>query len=213
MSKDGAGSSTPVHDGPALRTRVKGEIRTRMRAIRRAVPGDARALRSSAVCERVLGLAAFERARVVAAFLAIQAEVDLARVVERARELGKTIVMPRVDEVERALVMHVHGVDDALARSTFGVPEPLVSAPRVDASAIDLVLVPALAVDERGHRIGYGQGYYDRFLGTATGATSVCVAFDFQMIPEVSDLPADRTVDVVVTDKRVIMVGRAVAPK
>jgi len=128
-------------------------------------------------------------------------------VLERARELGKTVVVPRVDDARRQLVMHAYEAGDALAPSAFGVLEPLETALRVEPSAIDLVLVPALAVDERGHRIGYGQGFYDRFLPTATGATSVCVAFDFQLVAEVPVLPSDRDVDLVVTDKRVITVA------
>lgn len=210
MSGDDAGSATPAAEERELRLHVKAELRRRMRAIRRAMPADARSLRSDALCERVLGLEAFRDARVIAAFLAIRAEVDVARVVDRARELGKRVVMPRVDDVQRALVMHVCSPGDALAESSFGVAEPLESAARIEASDIDLVLVPALAVDERGHRIGYGQGYYDRFLPTATRATRVCVAFDFQMVSEVPDMPGDRGVDVVVTDKRVITIGRRV---
>jgi 5-formyltetrahydrofolate cyclo-ligase len=89
-----------------------------------------------------------------------------------------------------------------------GFPEPSADAPRAEADAIDLVIVPGLAFDPRGHRIGYGAGFYDRFLAPSarlSGATptrAVGVCFDFQVLAEVPTSPEDVAVAVVVTDKR-----------
>jgi 5-formyltetrahydrofolate cyclo-ligase len=94
-----------------------------------------------------------------------------------------------------------------------GFPEPSTDAQRADADAIDLVIVPGLAFDPRGHRIGYGAGFYDRFLAPlsrrsgAAQARAVGVCFDFQVLAEVPISPEDVAVSVVVTDKRAFTVA------
>ena len=86
----------------------------------------------------------------------------------------------------------------------FSVPEPPEDAARLLPKEVDFALVPALALDPRGYRIGYGGGYYDRLLPKLSQARTCAVAFDFQLIAEVPELPFDVAVDLVVTDERVI---------
>lgn len=89
-----------------------------------------------------------------------------------------------------------------------GFPEPSADAPRAELDAIDLVIVPGLAFDPRGHRIGYGAGFYDRYLAPlsrpagAARARAVGVCFDFQVLAEIPTSPEDVAVAVVVTEKR-----------
>jgi 5-formyltetrahydrofolate cyclo-ligase len=84
------------------------------------------------------------------------------------------------------------------------VPEPPETATRVQPDEVDFALVPALAVDPRGYRIGYGGGYYDKLIPRLGHACTCALAYDFQLIAEVPDLPFDVAVDLVVTDERVI---------
>jgi 5-formyltetrahydrofolate cyclo-ligase len=86
-----------------------------------------------------------------------------------------------------------------------GLREPMPTEPEAVAGALDVIVVPALAVDPSGHRIGYGAGYYDRTLPRfAASSTSIAVAFDFQLVAEVPSTPHDARVDWVVTDARVL---------
>jgi 5-formyltetrahydrofolate cyclo-ligase len=174
-----------------------------MRGVRGAMQAEARAERSRAIVARLRDEPCFMQARTVAAFVAIRGEVDLASLVMLARDAGKTVLLPRVDDEGDALVLHVHAADAPLAPSRFGVPEPQPDAPIVPPHAVDLVLVPGLVFDERGHRLGYGAGYYDKLLPTLTRAVSVGVAFDFQLVPELPDTPGDVPVARIVTDARV----------
>ena len=91
------------------------------------------------------------------------------------------------------------------------VREPPASAPLLDPAEIDLVIVPALALDPRGARIGYGAGLYDGLLPRMTRALRVGVAFDFQLIAEIPETEGDERVHLVVTDTRVLDT-RAPAP-
>ena len=90
------------------------------------------------------------------------------------------------------------------ASGAMRVPEPPEDAARIEASEVDLVIVPALALDERGARIGYGAGYYDQLLPQLQRAVRIGVVFDFQLVAEVPETEGDERVDLVVTDERII---------
>lgn len=175
-----------------------------MRAIRKGIPREARAERSRKLTERLLALPEVRAAKVVACFVAIHGEVNLSSAARGLRDRNATVVLPRVDLEEQAIVLHVHGDGDPLDEGGFGVPEPLSNAPRVDLASVDLVLVPGLAFDPRGHRIGYGKGYYDQLLPTLPNAFRLAVGYDFQLVAEVPNLPHDVPVHAIVTDTRVL---------
>jgi 5-formyltetrahydrofolate cyclo-ligase len=93
---------------------------------------------------------------------------------------------------------------DPLRKSAMGVMEPLPSAERLLPSSATLVVVPALAIDARGFRIGYGKGFYDRFLAAHSEVMSIGVAYDFQLISESPVTTGDVPVSTVVTDTRTL---------
>jgi 5-formyltetrahydrofolate cyclo-ligase len=188
-----------------LRAGMKAELRTRMRAIRGAIPKAARAARAAAITERLLALPAFESAGMVAVFDALRAEVDLRAFDEKCVERGKTLCLPRVDFDAGELVLHRWAPGEPLIEGAYGVHEPPATAEVIDPAAVDLVICPALAVDARGHRIGYGGGYYDRLLARAPQAFACAVAFDFQLIAEAPAMPGDVAVGALVTDARVMI--------
>jgi 5-formyltetrahydrofolate cyclo-ligase len=96
---------------------------------------------------------------------------------------------------------------DAMIEHSLGFREPPASAPLAEPGELDVVLVPALAVDPRGHRIGYGAGHYDRAIPRfAAPERCVAVAFDFQLVAEIPDTAGDVPVGAVVTDRRTLLV-------
>ena len=116
------------------------------------------------------------------------------------------LALPRVDAAAGTITLRAWSPGEPLERGGFGVMEPLSSAPEVPASAVDFVLVPALAVDLQGNRLGYGKGLYDRLLPTLPTALRCALAYDFQLVSELPSSPTDAPVDVVVTDARVLRV-------
>jgi 5-formyltetrahydrofolate cyclo-ligase len=183
---------------------AKRELRSRMRSLRAVMPASAREERSRAAAERVRALPEFERASVVVGFSAIQGEIDPAQLLAAARDAGKTVGLPRVED-ER-LVLHVVGDVSELEEGAFGVLEPAASAPLLEPGSIDLVIVPGLAFDVRGHRIGYGRAFYDRLLPGMTRAFRVGLAYDFQVLMELPIGPHDVPLHAVVSDKQVLRV-------
>ena len=185
-----------------LRARVKEELRLRLKAIRRAHPAEARAARSAAASERIVALPEWGEAKRVAGYVPIHAELDPGPALEAARSAGKAVVLPRVDLEQQRVVLHEWD-GGPLESGAFGIPEPSADAPTVD--EVDLILVPALGVDETGHRIGWGKGFYDPLLAAeARSAFRVATVFDFQLLTECPSTPHDVPVHVVVTDARTI---------
>jgi 5-formyltetrahydrofolate cyclo-ligase len=192
-----------------LRARVKAELRKRMRALRKTLPPAACADRSTRIADRVSALEPIARARAVALFWPIEDrhEVDLRSLDVRLRARGVRVAYPGIEAEGGAMTFRFVEDTDAMEPRGFGFREPSLREPEARPGELDAIVVPALAVDPRGHRIGYGVGYYDRALPRfAPPATSIAVAFDFQLVAEAPDTPLDVPVAWVVTDARTLMV-------
>jgi 5-formyltetrahydrofolate cyclo-ligase len=192
----------PGHAEHELRRRAKLALRKQMRAVRATLPATSCDARSSEIAKRVLALPELEAATIVLAFASIGNEVRTGPIIEGARRAGKRIALPRV--VDDELVLHAVAPNTTLVEGAFGIPEPSKDAPSIRPAEVELALIPALAVDPHGYRIGYGGGYYDRLLPSLTAARTCTIAYDFQLIAEVPKLPFDAAVDLIVTDARVI---------
>ncbi len=190
-------------DLDAMRPRAKAHLRKRMRQLRGSLPPDARRRRSEAITTAVAALDAWRDARGVALYASLDDEFDTAALVADARARGVDVALPVVDGdaglVFRWIVRD--GSVFATQRSAWGLDEPTADAPLADLDAVGLVLVPALAVDPRGYRIGYGRAYYDRALPLFPNARRVAAVFAFQVIAEVPNEAHDQRVDTIVTDE------------
>lgn len=154
-----------------------------------------------ALCRYVLESEWFRQANNVMAYAAIPPETDLSSVLEEILTAGKTLVLPRC---EQGGIMTARRIDDLrqLISGAYGIPEPKPDAPVVSASEIDLILVPGLAFDRTGRRLGRGKGYYDRFLADFHGKTmGICG----QLMPVVPVEQHDITMDAVATDHGIII--------
>jgi 5-formyltetrahydrofolate cyclo-ligase len=192
-------------DEDALRRRVKSELRKRLRALRNTLPATACRERSARIVDRLAGLQLVSRARSVALFWPLQDrhEVDLRPLDTLLRERGVAVAYPAVEGESGALTFRFVGSLDAMVEGAFGVREPSPTERAAAPGELDVIVVPALALDPRGHRIGYGKGFYDRTIGTfAPPAATVGVAYDFQLVAEVPQTEGDVPVDYVVTDAR-----------
>ena len=193
-----------------LRRQAKSELRKRRRAMRSSVPESARQARSEKIVGQVTSDPAFEAARAVALFWPMldRNEVDVRAIDGAARDRGKVVAYPSLkDDPDMVLLV---AAPSELEERGHGFAEPPETASPVEISAALLVIVPALAVDPRGHRIGYGRGYYDRLLARiAPPAFAMAIAYDFDVVAEVPVTEGDYPVDMVVTDVRTFRIERA----
>jgi 5-formyltetrahydrofolate cyclo-ligase len=181
--------------------RDKRRVRNAVRAERDAVPTDVREGRAARVIERFLDLPEVQRARTVMLFSSFGSEIPTGSLIERLRRKGVVVALPRIEGAELVPVPYAPG--DPTTATSFGAEEPMGGMP-LDPSSIDVVGVPGVAFDRRGARIGYGGGYYDRFL-RGLPAFTVGLVFGLQVLDE--DLPAGRfdlPVDAIVTEEETI---------
>ncbi|MGH7269179.1 MAG: 5-formyltetrahydrofolate cyclo-ligase [Polyangiaceae bacterium] len=188
-----------------LRGRVKAELRKRMRGLRKALPASACAARSEKIATRLASLEAVAQARAVALFWPIEErhEVDLRPLDAILRQRGVRVAYPAIDPDAGAMTFRFVDRVAGVEPRGLGFSEPSSSEPEAGPGDLDIIVVPALAIDPRGHRIGYGAGHYDRTLPRfSPPAVTVAVAFDFQLIAEVPEMPGDVRVAFCVTDAR-----------
>ncbi|HMI84458.1 MAG TPA: 5-formyltetrahydrofolate cyclo-ligase [Polyangiaceae bacterium] len=192
-----------------LRLQAKAELRKRRRAMRNSIAPSARAARSARIVERVTSDAVFTAARRVALFWPMldRNEVDVRPIDRAARDQGKLVAYPLLKD-DGDMVLLVADPSELDERG-HGFAEPPDNAAAVDVDEGLLVIVPALAVDLNGQRIGYGKGYYDRLLAAiAPPAFALAVAYDFEIMAEVPVTEGDYAVDMVVTDVRSFRIAR-----
>lgn len=159
---------------------------------------------SQAICERFAALPEYAAARSVMFYVDVRAEVRTRNYLETALSHGKRIIVPYCVDGELEL-FHLESMDE-LATGMYGILEPRedlrgVSEKRIDVQELDLIMVPGVAFDRRGARMGHGKGYYDKLLEHAREDTPlVALAFDCQLFDEVPVESHDVFMDKVVTE-------------
>jgi 5-formyltetrahydrofolate cyclo-ligase len=180
----------------------KRRLRRRIAALRAGVPAQRAAAAAGRIAAHLLADPAVARARRIALYAALPDEVPTRPLFEALAARRASLVFPRVQD-ERALVFAAVADWSELRPGRYGVLEPPAEAPAARPAQGDLVLVPGVAFDRSGRRLGRGGGFYDRaFAPGAEGAPLlVGVAYAFQLVPVVPATPADRRMDGVVSEE------------
>ena len=181
--------------GPAGAMETKVELRTRMLALRRALPAGERGARSLAAQQHLLDHALFREARALGLYRPLPSEVATNRLIERAQVEGKRVFLPAIAPGGDVLEWIELTAGTAFARHALGFEAPEEGA-RAHLRDLDLVVVPGVAFDPSGHRLGLGKGFYDRALAQRGPALrTVGLAFALQVVDavpaETHDIPVD----------------------
>ena len=182
---------------------AKAALRVAVLRRREALPEGERASSSKRILAGVLDLPSYDRSDVVLAYASFGSELATDEFLRRVLDDGKVLLLPWVGRGGLGLY-EVRDVVRDLAPGTWGIREPVPNrCPNADPASVGFALVPGLAFDRSGRRLGYGGGFYDRLLsGGLTGGTPlVSGAFEVQMVDEVPVDPHDELVDAVVTEK------------
>lgn len=178
-----------------------------MSARRDSLEAGTRESLSDRVALHLTSMRAFQRARCIMMYASFRSEVDTWRLIRRAAAGGKSVYLPRTNVSHRELVpVRVelrNGSLEGLVQGPYGIWEP--RGPQADPCSLDMVCVPALAFDRMGYRLGYGGGFYDRFLDRLRPETvTVGLSYAAQLIERAPRDGHDLPVDFVVTDEGVI---------
>ncbi len=177
----------------------KGEIRRELLKRRRSLKEGERKALSASICSNLRSLPEYGQAERILFFYPVKGEPDIIPLLGRAIEEGRAF-LPKVDGEDLTLC-RVPSLQ-SLVPGAYGIPEPQ-GEEVVSPAWIDLLLVPGVAFDREGFRLGWGKGYYDRLLKRA-GGMKVGVAFSFQVFERLPRDPWDVPVDAVVTEKGII---------
>jgi 5-formyltetrahydrofolate cyclo-ligase len=182
---------------------TKDELRRAAIERRDALAPAERARAAEAIAARKFPLA-LAPATVVSGFMPMKSEINPLPLLRVLAEQGARLALPAVAGRGKPLTMRAWGFGEPLAAGVWGIREPKAEAPEV---LPDIMIVPLLAFDRTGHRIGYGAGYYDMTIAAVRAkkpVTAVGIAFAAQEIPAVPTSPRDVRLDLVLTERELI---------
>ena len=167
-------------------------------------PPGLRAQKSGIILEKLTGLLELQAGHAVMFYVPLDEEVDTMPLLRRALGKGVSVAVPRVDRISKLLVpVEIHDPKQDLIPGTYGILEPRPNLESsFDVRLLDAVLVPGLAFDRLGNRLGRGRGYYDRFLmALPEGIRRYGLAFDFQMFDSIPTSDSDVRMHQVITNE------------
>lgn len=181
----------------------KAALRADVLRARVALSGCLREQADREIAARFLALEAFKHARTVLFYASYRGEVATQPLVKTALAAGKRTALPRVDRRRLAMDACLISAWDDLQPGAYGILEPPASSLVLAADGIDLIVVPGVAFDATGARVGYGAGYYDRYLAR-TGGCRAALAYELQVVASVPAGPYDALMDYIITERRAI---------
>src|SRR5690242_18499246 len=193
---------------PDLIESRKAELRREAIARRDALPAAERAAAAAAIAARPLPVAVPPGA-VVSGFSPLKSEINPVPLMRVFADAGARLALPVVAGRGKPLVMRSWNFGEPLVAGVWGIREPPASAPEVFP---DILIVPMLAFDRTGHRIGYGAGYYDMTIARLRGMKPVIalgIAYAAQEIAQIPTTPRDAALDLVLTERETIDLRRA----
>ncbi|MCE5196105.1 MAG: 5-formyltetrahydrofolate cyclo-ligase [Negativicutes bacterium] len=178
------------------------ELRSRILSLRDSLSNETRAAAAAAVAQRLAALPQWQQAKDVMLFVSFRSEIDTRALIELAWSSGKLVAVPRCHPEDRRLEAHRIKSWADLVNSNYGILEPPdCPATKVEPTALDFILIPGSVFDRTGNRMGYGAGFYDRFLlRCRANAPRVAIAYDFQIVEKLQPKPHDQTIDYLLTD-------------
>ena len=180
---------------------MKNQLKESILKKRNSLPKDEIIEKSKQIEKNLLNLEYYNKSKTIMFFVSFNNEVNTHELLKKALK-DKTVVIPKVShhEIEPSVII---SLDNLVPSGKFEILEPIETM-KIAYKNIDLILVPGIVFDKEGHRIGYGSGYYDKFLHKVPKAIKIGLAFDFQVIDKIPREHHDVPVDLIVTEKGVV---------
>ena len=183
----------------------KDDIREEYKHRRLEMSVEERHRRDESICHVAEGLVSFRYAEYVLLYAATEGEIDINAIAALALEKGKKVCFPRCDKKTHTMTYHIVNSLDELKVDSYGILEPTEDAPIYEPekdTGAAVCFVPGLVYDKAGYRLGYGKGFYDRYLSAFSGCTIGVVYSDY-ILPVVPRGRFDVSVDILLTEKGV----------
>lgn len=182
----------------------KKQLREHYRALRDNLPCDEKSIMDEKILRKITQLWSYREEKILLTYVATGSEVDTKPLIEYALSDGKAVAVPRCVENTRRMEFYVIKSLEDLELGSFGVMEPIKQkCEKLEDLSNGVCIVPALAFDKDGYRLGYGKGYYDRFLNDF-GGRIIGICYSFCMCEELPRGRYDKKVASIITEKRVM---------
>jgi 5-formyltetrahydrofolate cyclo-ligase len=184
----------------------KHAIRKRILDERLSICEPERSEKSSTICSAIENLQEYAHASAVLFYMPFRGEVDILPLMQKALLRGRTCALPMCAKDRSLRLFVISDIRSDVAPGKWGVPEPVEGrACECTGEAISVIIVPGVAFDRHGGRLGYGSGYYDKLLAPGgNGALKIAPAFAMQVVQELPHGPGDMPVDIIVTEEGII---------
>jgi 5-formyltetrahydrofolate cyclo-ligase len=183
----------------------KKEIRKKVKQLLEQLTEKEKQAYSRAIAEKLYALSAWEKAKCIGITISRGNEVNTLPIIKKAWHEGKKVCVPRCNPAEKTMVFRELQSFEQLESVYFGLLEPIENmTTEVRAHDIDLMIVPGVCFSKDGYRIGYGGGYYDRYLPYFS-QTTVSLAYSMQIVDKVPTEPHDIPVQLIITNDEVIV--------
>ncbi|MBQ4562535.1 MAG: 5-formyltetrahydrofolate cyclo-ligase [Clostridia bacterium] len=188
----------------------KNRIREEFKALRREMDPKLKELCDRKICQRFMSLASYRFADTLLLYAPLKYEIDIMPIADDAIKRGKTVAFPLCDPVNHTMVYHIISDLSDLKEGSYGIREPDSSKPVYDPKSHkngnSVCFVPGLVFDRNGYRIGYGKGFYDRYLSLFSGS-KMGVEYSSCVVDTLPRGRFDTAVDFLVTEKGVITIN------
>lgn len=182
----------------------KDELRAKMRTKRREMTADEVLNKSARIQKQLFSFDKYVKAKTVMLYVSAFNEPSTIEIIKDAIDRRKRVVLPVSDTATETIVLSYLDSLDDLEKGAYGILEPRVVKP-ADASEIDFILVPGLAFDKNGNRMGFGKGYYDKLL-CKTGAEKTALCYEFQLFDEIPADEYDIPMNTIITEDKIYAV-------
>lgn len=180
--------------------RKKKDIRQKIKTLKKAIDVKTSIALSQKICTRLIQTETFQQADCIAIYYAMEDEVQTSELIEQWY-LKKKIVLPVISGED--IHFYAYTGEKCLTKSTFGILEPTITTTTpVPPEQIDLFIVPGVAFDRNGNRLGRGKGYYDRYLANLTQPI-IGLCFDFQLLDHIPTAPHDKKMTAIITESAI----------
>lgn len=187
----------------------KKDFRSKVEAIRNSIPENEKARLDSLILTHLFNWKLYKNSIYIFCYVSFRSEINTVKIIQNAITEGKTVTVPKIFKALKEMkAFIIKNITTDLAPGEYGIPEPVDSCQEAEYEKIDLIITPGLAFTTKGERLGYGGGYYDRFLSRYPYIPSCALAYDKLIFEYVPVKEYDIPVDYVITESGVKITQR-----
>lgn len=180
---------------------IKKETRKNIIKKRDELDKEAKKIMDDEIIKKLINSEEYKKARGIFTYIGFASEIDTKIIIEDALRLGKEVYVPKIFNKEMILI-RIDSLEN-LVKSSYGILEPIGEENDFDVNKLDLIIMPGVAFDEEFNRLGYGAGYYDKFLDrNDLKCSKIALAYEFQVLDKLEVEEHDKKVDQIITEKR-----------